>query len=324
MRTLLLSSNAADATFFKAAAASASLPITACRSPDEVCSQLQRDSAAITIVDASTEKQYRIFEKTVSDKLGLYSNALNLNSVFYVVPQPIHELSYLINSPMLGHFIPRTFAAADAPLIGKILTAVGSERGTPIESYFRPDADSRTVPIKNSQQKSAVVEELKTIVISFGFKPRMATIIADAADELIMNAIFDAPVDEVGKHIYLNTPRSTAISLSGRSEIAIKAIFDGSLLGIATSDKWGSLNKKKMITQHIGKSYEAQDYETRAVGSGAGAGLGLARAYRNCGGMVFSCETGEKTDAMLFYRKTESFKDFKDQFRFLASFVYFS
>lgn len=38
----------------------------------------------------------------------------------------------------------------------------------------------------------------------------------------------------------------------------------------------------------------------------------------------FSCQETERTEAMLFFLKASTFKQFKDQFRFLSTFVYFS
>ena len=43
--------------------------------------------------------------------------------------------------------------------------------------------------------------------------------------------------------------------------------------------------------------------------------------YLHSGGMVFAWEPGVRTEVMAFYRKSQSFKDFREQLRFLSTFT---
>jgi anti-sigma regulatory factor (Ser/Thr protein kinase) len=74
---------------------------------------------------------------------------------------------------------------------------------------LKPGSKIQLVKITNSNQKNDAVDAIRGLLVSAKFQNRMATVIASAVDELLMNACFDAPIDEMGKHIYSLTPRST-------------------------------------------------------------------------------------------------------------------
>jgi hypothetical protein len=97
--------------------------------------------------------------------------------------------------------------------------------------------------------------------------------------------------------------------------------FDGINLAINVTDHYGSLEKRKLIN-HIGKSYQNEEYKIKT--SVSGAGIGLSNVYRNCCGLIFECDSSVFTSVTILYKKTTSFKDFKDQFRFLSTHHYYS
>lgn len=290
--------------------------------PAKACEEILSDPASLVVIDAGTSELYHRFEKTVSDKIGLFSALINPNHLFFVAPRPFHDCQYLRQSQIFGHFVQRKYGENDQVLVSRLFRAAAAERGLSIEQYFQAGARSQTIRITKTLQKRVVVESLKNHLLKIGFKPRASTIIANAADELIMNAIFDAPVDELGRQVHNQTPRNASFGLEGKNVIELKIVFDGKTLGLSVADFHGALDRKKLIGKHLGRSYESTPYEAKAVL--ASAGLGLSQVYRTCGGIIFSCEVGGKTEVNLFYKKTASFREFKDQFRFLSTFVYFS
>ena len=322
MRLLLVSTNEEDKKFFQEVARAAQWHLLEVKDAELACDELLKDSDSILVVDSSTAELFKAFEDKVAEKIGLYSAILNPNMLFFVASQPFQECSYLHSSEIFGNFIHRCYSQVDLGLAVRLFTQASSERAFGLENFFPTQARTQTIKITKTLQKKVIVESLKNHLLKIGFKPRMAMLIATAADELIMNAIFDAPVDELGRRIHTQTPRNAVFDLAGTNEVEMKIAFDGKTLGLSVADLHGSLDRKKLISQHLGKSYVSSEYEARSVV--AGAGLGLSQVYRNCGGIVFACETGARTEVSIFYKKTVSFKEFKDQFRFLSTFVYFA
>ena len=69
------------------------------------------------------------------------------------------------------------------------------------------------------------------------------------------------------------------------------------------------------------KVYTDEEYKVRS--SVAGAGIGLATVFRSGGSFFFVSEAGVKTEVTVFFRRTDNFRKFKDQFRFISTQFYF-
>jgi hypothetical protein len=54
-----------------------------------------------------------------------------------------------------------------------------------------------------------------------------------------------------------------------------------------------------------------------------GAGIGLATIYRSGGSFFLVSEMRERTEVTLFFRRTDSYREFKEQFRFFSTQFYF-
>lgn len=322
MRVLLLSAVPQDKVFFEAAAKYANMAFEVIPSADAAAAGIQKDATSIVVVDSSTPEQFKAFEKVIADKIGLFSALFNPNNLYFVASSSFHDAPYLAQSEIFGHFVQRSYTQDNILAMTRLFQSSVSDRALKLEAFMGKEVKTQTIKITKSVQKRPIVESLKNYVLKIGFKSRVAAQIATATDELIMNAIFDAPVDEIGKHVYAQTPRNTALDLDERNVVELKIAFDMKTLGISVTDLHGSVDKKKLLSQHLGRSYENKEYEMKTVV--AGAGLGLAHVYRNSGGMIISCEAGIKTEVNLLFKKTDSFRDFKDQFRFLSTFMYFS
>jgi hypothetical protein len=148
----------------------------------------------------------------------------------------------------------------------------------------------------------------------------MATIMANAVDELLMNAMFDAPVDELGRQILASTSRASVFELKDKSEVELQIGFDGTYVGLTAVDHFGSLDKNKLLS-YISKIYTSDEYKVRTAV--AGAGIGLASVFRSGGSFFFASESRARTEVTVFFRRAESFREFKDQFKFISTQFYF-
>lgn len=325
MKLLLLSSEQKDIETFEMASDMIEHPFTAVSSPEDLCTELDDNPNSIIVVDANTYKKYYHFEKILSEKIGLLNNSVGSNNVIFLSDNELYHSPYIASSELLGTFMPRKYSHADLTHIVRALRAIEKTRQPSqdfkIGRFFNRDTKVQNLKLTKSSQKTAVIESLKVNLYEAGFKMRVASVIASAFDEIVINAFFDAPVDEMGRYIYLKTPRSTLIEMDEQHPVEIEIAFDGDTIGISVLDHFGSLNKRKMHGD-ISKSYTEDEYKMKT--HVAGAGLGLAQVYRNGGGLIFECEQGAATCVTLFYKKTDSFKQFKDQFHFMSSLIYYS
>ena len=140
-----------------------------------------------------------------------------------------------------------------------------------------------------STQRTGVVAKLEAELKSRGQSARVAQMVRLVADELISNAVHNAPVDADGTHPRKDLPRDADLALDGRHAVRVRWGCDARYVAVEVGDAFGSLDRDTALgalaRQH------ARD-------AGAGAGLGLAMAYRSCDHLVFNLAPGRRTEVI--------------------------
>ncbi len=141
--------------------------------------------------------------------------------------------------------------------------------------------------ITNASQRSGLVAKLAEDVRARGQSARVASMAMLVADELISNAVHNAPVDAAGDHFRRDVARNIEIDLPGRESVALRWGCDARYLAIEVTDQFGSLDKDTIL-----RSLSRSDIRE----SGGGAGMGIALCYRSCDHLVFNLSPGRRTE----------------------------
>ncbi len=318
MRVILLSQHSEDKSYFNAVATKAGLSFQQFNAPVALVEDLARDPAALVLCDASTPTLYSAFEHCVADKLGLYSALVNPNTYFFLGSQPLATMTHLHSSQIFGNYIERTYTERDQELLCALFQRFSTDSGFGLEKYFSPMAKQQVTSLKKSTEKPAVLKALTEYLLRTGMNTRATALITNAADELLLNAFYDAPIDGLGKPIYAATPRNTPLEPTADKAVEFKIVQDEHTLGLSVTDNYGSLDRAKIMAA-LTKSYRSEEYRPKT--NSASAGLGLNDSFIHSGGMLFCWEPGTRSEIMLFYRRSKGFKPFREQFRFLSTFT---
>jgi hypothetical protein len=318
----LISGRPEDKAFAIEVAIAAGLSLQSTADPKEGARIIGQDEPSVILADTSSEQQYQELETAIQETVGLFSDKINANAIHFLSSENLEKVHYLIQSPIFGHFILRNYGdpKAAGQHYGRIVKATLSERAFGLGQMLRPGAKVQAVKLLITTQKQDAVEAIKNYLMAAKFQSRMATVIANAVDELLMNAMFDAPVDELGKPLYAATARSTSMKLENKHAVEMHVGYDGHYVGITAVDLFGSLDKNKLLS-HISKIYTEEEYKVKT--SVAGAGIGLATVFRSGGSFFFVSESRARTEVTVFFKRTDSFREFKDQFRFISTQFYF-
>lgn len=114
------------------------------------------------------------------------------------------------------------------------------------------------------------------------------------ADELLANAIFDAPVGADGRLPPRDGPRDPDRALSPHAQPRLRWGSDGRMLAIEVTDRFGTL-AAETIRAHVAKLIDRST--TPRAGDG-GAGLGLAMCFLAASQLVFHLDAGRLTQAI--------------------------
>jgi hypothetical protein len=167
-----------------------------------------------------------------------------------------------------------------------------------LEKYVGWSAAVRTVTIDDALDRPAAVGALVAGVSDAGLSERVASLASVIADELLANAVYDAPVDAGGGRPMRAAPRDQSRPLDARAAVTLRWACDARLLAVEVTDRWGSLDPA-LPGPLIARSARRAG---RAGGSGAiasaedGGGMGLALAYACCHQLAISVAPGVRTE----------------------------
>lgn len=122
------------------------------------------------------------------------------------------------------------------------------------------------------------------------------------ADELLMNAMFNAPIGPDGSAKYAGRDRRLPLELEEDEVVQFSYACDGKNIALGVRDGFGSLDRE-IIVRYLKQSFERGPGVMEEKRSGAG--LGLFMVFNSITQLTFNIELGVTTEvlAMFFARK---------------------
>ena len=181
---------------------------------------------------------------------------------------PLQEFTHLLGDSRINHIIRReelergVFVTAQKLLSGDIF---GIERylpeGTPVHYFRLNDFKGR------GQAIDTVLEFAKEAKI----RSRLCAGIGQVCEELLMNALYDAPVDESGQQVFAEVDPHDRVDSCSPRPVSIRYAATETQFAIAVRDRYGRLAKNTIIA-YITKCLTSPTQIDRKT---YGAGLGL-------------------------------------------------
>jgi hypothetical protein len=121
------------------------------------------------------------------------------------------------------------------------------------------------------QEKSVAIAAVSDFAAAIGVRRKYREAIEQALDEMLMNALYDAPVDASGAQVFADVPTKTRISLRMEQKATVEYACDGSTFALSVRDSFGTL-KGETVLKYLHKCLHSEQQIDRKEG---GAGLGL-------------------------------------------------
>ncbi len=188
----------------------------------------------------------------------------------------------------LGRIAGEAADAARARSLGRVgLDAIGLER------YLSHGAPLSSIEPSSTHGRVAALSEVRDSLATMGLSARHERQAALIADELLSNAIYDAPAAAAGRAQH-ELPRDQDRPLSGRERPRIRWGADGRYLGVEVTDHYGAIDADT-IRNHVAKLIDRSTSPRQGQG---GAGLGLAMTFLAASQLVFHLDAGRVTQAI--------------------------
>ena len=156
-----------------------------------------------------------------------------------------------------------------------------------LEKYLLWGVDPRVAELTKGSDRAALVEQVANDLRAAGQSPRVSSMAMLVTDELLSNAVHNAPVDASGNHFRRDLARDQEVCLQPNETVRLRWACDARYVAIEVNDSFGSLDRKTIL-HALGKNDVRE--------SGGGAGMGLALTYRSCDHLVFNLSPGRKTE----------------------------
>jgi CRP-like cAMP-binding protein len=169
-----------------------------------------------------------------------------------------------------------------------------------LEKYLSWGVDIQSQQILGSKFREKLAGEVDLYFEKLGVRRANRDRIKTVLEEMLMNAIYDAPTGPDGQSIYNHLPRTTELSLKPEQQGILRFATDGMLIAISVQDPFGGL-KAGTILRYLEANYAGSAGDLNAKENKGGAGRGLHQIVENADLVVFNVDPGKKTEVIALF-----------------------
>jgi CheY-like chemotaxis protein len=174
------------------------------------------------------------------------------------------------------------------------------------------------VEIRDSRKKLDYLQEVATYAQTLGCNERVVELVETVADELVTNAIYNAPRTADGEPKYARLSRREPVELDDREVGTLEFACDGDYIAVAQIDPFGALTQETVVSYLNRCLVKGPEQLSEASG---GAGIGLYRVFQSLSKFVINVEPGRRTEVICLIDLRLSMKRFRQQAKSFHIFI---
>jgi hypothetical protein len=183
-----------------------------------------------------------------------------------------------------------------------------------IEKYLPADANIQLTRLRDFQGRGRAIDEILRFAEGSGVRRQVRSSIGQVCEELLMNALYDAPIDEGGRQIFAEVGPRDRVDLSSPRPVSIRYAVTAEVFAVSVRDRFGTL-EKNVILDYLEKCLHATQQIDRKT---YGAGLGLYLIANAATQFVVNVAPGMATEVVCTFDR----KIVKAPLRMLSVFVH--
>jgi hypothetical protein len=205
-------------------------------------------------------------------------------------------LPHAVEEPRLSNLFGRAGAEA-TPRDREVLLAarrLGGEQ-PPFSGHLGWGASGFQEQPRNVAGRDRAVAAVQTFADRIGCPRRVGEMMAEVAHELLMNAMYDAPVGADGQPRFAHD-RKAAVALGPGEEPTLRVGCDGATVALQVTDPFGRLLRGQVFAGLL-RGLNGGEMSR----AGGGAGLGMAKMHQATVAMFFDVTAGQRTEVTGLY-----------------------
>lgn len=169
-----------------------------------------------------------------------------------------------------------------------------------LEKYLSWGADVQQHAITKSSERPQLIQAMDVYLEKVGVRRSQRDRMRLVLEELLMNAIYDAPVGADGKSMFNHLPRTQEVTLAPAQQGVLRYACDGMFVALSVRDPFGSL-RGETILRYLENNYGAEAGELNAKEGKGGAGRGLHLIVQSSDLVVFNLQAGKQSEVIALF-----------------------
>ncbi len=165
-----------------------------------------------------------------------------------------------------------------------------------LQKYFPWGVTTFTMKVKNYEEKGKAIDILMRYAKLAGVRGPVRDRVQLVCDELMMNGLYHAPVDDEGNELYAGYSVRELAQLSGVPPIQVQYGCSGRYFGVSVTDGGGSLTRARTL-EYLRRALGEVEIEDKKTG----AGLGLVSVMRSVSKLIFNVKPGHATEVVALF-----------------------
>lgn len=175
--------------------------------------------------------------------------------------------------------------------------------------YLRTGTDTRTFAVKSGRDRETLTPQVGAYVIEQGLSQHTASTIRKICEEMLMNAIYDAP-RAAGRPVPGDAQSRGNVELAPNDQAVLEIGYDGDVVAIGIRDPFG-LFQRNQFFQYARKVLHRTNSDEILDKKSEGAGIGLMTLYFNSHGLVCNVAPGKATEVIALIDTRMKSRDFE-------------
>lgn len=235
----------------------------------------------------------------------------HMRGVLWTAEPLRRSLKYMLESLAIDHVLGRKdFESTPRPwevlMVARRLAAPATS-APPLAAFLDWGFAAVELDVRTTAERDLAVARLGELINGLGVPKRIGEMFGELAHELLMNAMYDAPVDLHGRPKFA-ADRKADIVLEAHERPTVRFGTDGTRLVLQVRDPFGRLERKHVV-EGLARGLAGGEMDQ----THGGAGLGMMVCHNASSAMMFDVVPGKHTEVTALFELDMNLREFRTQ-----------
>jgi hypothetical protein len=178
----------------------------------------------------------------------------------------------------------------------------------PISAYLDWGYSLMELDVRTNVERDEAVMKIGELITKLAVPRRIVDMFGELAHELLMNAMYDAPIDPATGLPKFAHDRKSDVRLADNERPTVRLACDGSKLVLQVRDPFGRLERRHVF-DGLSRGLAGGEMDT----SHGGAGLGMMVCHNSTSAMFFDVARGRHTEVTALFELDMNLRELRTQ-----------